>query len=254
VLNAPTAHHFFRSWAKPKAGGYFEANKQFIAPLPIPKASDDERVAVANRAMNLQLLHTTRRDVSANLDRRLTSKQCEDDKREESWLWCEVKSRTDLQAAAPTELGKRDKARWAKAERELLLTKEIAGLDTMLQAGATLEVQCEEDELRLLINGRIAIDGIFLPDETEAKFVAAQWRQALRGLNVTASFDGKRLLRKLLSLRRTGNPPIVQKVIALDSEILALDDEIDAAEKEMNTLIYSLYGLTEDEIRLVEAG
>jgi hypothetical protein len=37
----------FRRIAKVKAGGFFEANRQFIAPLPIPPASREERAAVA---------------------------------------------------------------------------------------------------------------------------------------------------------------------------------------------------------------
>ena len=91
-------------------------------------------------------------------------------------------------------------------------------------------------------------------DSTEAKFVAAQWRHALRDVNVTAAFDGKRLLKKLLELRKTENPAIVQQVIQLDRDILALDKEVEQAEAEINALIYCLYGLTDEEIRLVEAG
>lgn len=37
VLNAPVADFVFRRIAKVKAGGFYEANKQFIAPLPIPR-------------------------------------------------------------------------------------------------------------------------------------------------------------------------------------------------------------------------
>lgn len=39
VLNAPISNYIFKWLGKPKDNGYYEANKQFIAPLPIPKAS-----------------------------------------------------------------------------------------------------------------------------------------------------------------------------------------------------------------------
>ncbi len=60
VLNAPVADFIFRAIAKRKVGGYFEANKQFIAPLPIPTATAEQEAAVAARARRLQALHTRR--------------------------------------------------------------------------------------------------------------------------------------------------------------------------------------------------
>jgi hypothetical protein len=39
VLNGPVADFVFRRIGKPKQGGWYEANRQFIAPLPIPQAS-----------------------------------------------------------------------------------------------------------------------------------------------------------------------------------------------------------------------
>ena len=62
VLNSPVADFVFRRISKPFRGSYLSANKQFIAPLPIPPASSAERASVASRAKALQLAHTTRRD------------------------------------------------------------------------------------------------------------------------------------------------------------------------------------------------
>ncbi len=45
VLNGRVADFVFRRIAKPKDGGYFEANKQFIAPLPIPMGPAPSRRA-----------------------------------------------------------------------------------------------------------------------------------------------------------------------------------------------------------------
>ncbi len=42
--------------------------------------------------------------------------------------------------------------------------------------------------------------------------------------------------------------------VAQPDDIAQLDRDIDAAERAMNEYVYELYGLTEEEIRLVEAG
>ena len=44
VLNGPVGDFVFRRIGKPKQGGWYEANKQFIAPLP-----DAERLAGSER-------------------------------------------------------------------------------------------------------------------------------------------------------------------------------------------------------------
>ena len=253
VINAPVMNWVWRRTSKPFQNDYRAANKQFIAPLPVPRASDVEKADVARQAEALQALHTQRRDLCSSLDRRLASKQCEDDARDESWLWADVKSIKDLKALAPAALGAREKTRWAREERARRLAAHLDGLDTMLQVGAELTVQCDDGELGLLINGVPAIEGIFL-DKDDADFVTAQWSHAVRDVHVTEKFDGKRLVRKLLASRRTGNQALARQVVELARDIAALDVEIAAAERAMNARVYSLYGLTDDEICLVEAG
>jgi hypothetical protein len=54
ILNSRAADYFFRCTAKPKDRGYFEANKQFIAPLPIPKEKkQEELIELAQRLADL---------------------------------------------------------------------------------------------------------------------------------------------------------------------------------------------------------
>ena len=55
-------------------------------------------------------------------------------------------------------------------------------------------------------------------------------------------------LRKLVV---ADNPALVQQIIALEADLSELETTIARQEAEMNTLIYALYGLTEDEARLV---
>ena len=54
LLNANALDFVFRRIAKPKDREYFEANKQFIAPLPVPKTRSTKRVAnLAQKLANL---------------------------------------------------------------------------------------------------------------------------------------------------------------------------------------------------------
>lgn len=252
ILNAPVANFIWRHISKPFQNDYRSANKQFIAPLPIPKASDADKAQVAEKAKRLQELHTQRRDLLLAIDKRLDSPQCEDDTRDEGWLWADVKPVAEFKKSPDAaKLKGRELTAWANFQREMALTKHLDAITPMLQPGVNLSVANEYGELKLLANGAALIEGIFV-DETQAAFIAAQWRHKARKTNVTEKFDGKRLVNLLLKLRKTTNEAIRQQVVKIDADIQALDEQIAQAEADMNALTYRLYGLTADEIRLVE--
>jgi hypothetical protein len=91
-----------------------------------------------------------------------------------------------------------------------------------------------------------------LYDRPDTPFLAAQWRHALRDLNVTEAFDAKKLLKHLLTLRTTTEEPLRQRILALDQEITTLDQTIATKEFALNTLVYQLYHLTPVEIAMAE--
>lgn len=254
VLNGPVADWCFRRGSKSKQGGYFEANRQYLEPLPVPLANLSQKQAVADSARRLQELHSNRVKLKRGIERRLGSSQCEEDIRPPGWLWADVKNVAKLKQDAPPGLTTREKTRWAKAKRSALLHDRLSEVEPMLESGCVITAHLEDQALVLRIDGVAAIEDVFFNDAAEAGFVAAQWSHALDGVNVTEAFDGKRLLEKLLALRRTDNPAIVEQVVELDRELRELDAEIERAEGEMNQLLYSLYGLSDDEIRLVERG
>ena len=223
--------------------------RRVFAVLP----SDDEKTQVSEKAKNLQDLHTRRRDLLLMIDKRLESTQCEDDKRDEAWLWADVKPLKEFKKDAPLELKGRELTAWAKLQRKLNLTTHLEQINPMLRPGVKLTVTNDYGELKLMADGTALIEGIFL-DEEEATFIAAQWRQKARRTNVTQKFDANRLTSLLLKLRKTSNPAIIKQVVKIDADIEALDFEIARAEDDMNQLTYRLYKLTEEEIRLVEGG
>jgi hypothetical protein len=245
----------FRRIARPKEGGYYEANKQFIAPLPIPDATPDERMEVGQRARELQDFHTLRRDTIAKLDQRLNCPQTSpvSPAPKEDWLWAAVGSPASWKhsPAAPAGLSNRDLTAWAKQRHAEALQQRHDALDALLQPGATLAVTNTDDELALHIGGREALR---LYDRLDTPFLAAQWRHALRDLNVTEAFNATRLLKHLLTLRATPEPTLRDRILALDSEITTLDQTIADREAALNGIIYRLYRLAPAEIAMVEGG
>lgn len=252
ILNCPVISFVFKRIARPKSGGFFDIETQFLAPLPIPLATDEQKEQVAEKAKHLQELHTRRRDLLLMIDKRLESAQCEDDIRDESWLWADVKPVVALKKEAPPGMKGRELTTWAKSQRDLKLTARLESIDTMLQPKASLGVKEEYGELKLLLDGVPLIEGIFL-QESDAAFIAAQWRQKARHINITEKFSAQRLVNNLRKLRKTENPAIKEQVVKIDAEVQALDETIAVAEADMNRLTYRLYKLTDEEIELVEA-
>ena len=221
-LNSPVCNFIWRRISKPFQNDYRSANKQFIAPLPIPTTSAKDRDETARKAKELQRLHTLRRDLIAKFAKRLYSDQTATDKRRETWLCADAVKRAEKYAE------------W----------------NTLLRPGATFTVDLtEDDELRLMIDGKIAQE---LFDESDMPFIAAQWRHALRDVNVTESFNSIKLLNLLLKLRKSDHAELKARLIELDTNIRKVDTDIATAEAVMNALVYRLYGLSADEIRLVE--
>lgn len=272
ILNAPPATYLIRKTARPKANGFYDIETQFLAPLPVPDAPPEQRADISSRARELQDLHTERRDTIQKLDRRLNSPQTAALKPalKPDWLWSDIGTvqswktiggRQSLAAAdgrkglppsnVPTELTGRALTAWAKKRHTETLEAHLDELDALLQPGSTFTVESTDDELALHIDGR---EILRLYDRPDTPFIAAQWRHALRDLNVTDKFTAKRLIKILLTLRTTEDAPLRDRILSLDHEITTQDTTITTKEAALNALIYQLYNLTPEDIRTVEQG
>jgi len=217
ILNSNVPNFVFKRIARPKAGGFFDIETQFLAPLPIPTATPKQKQQVGELAKRLQELHTARRDKLLLIDQRLTSDQT-----------AEVK---DFKKA---------------------LNADLAAIDMRLHPGAVLSVEHSTGELRFLVGGVPVIKDVFV-DESAIDFLAAQWRHIARTTSVTEKFTGKKLVGALEKVRKTDNAALKSQVVRLDREIQDLDQEIEIAESAMNDLVYKLYDLSDDERKMVEA-
>lgn len=81
-----------------------------------------------------------------------------------------------------------DRTARANTERETKLAARLEPVDA----------REEDGEPRFLVDGAPLVDGIF-PDEEEAPFIAAQWRQKARRTLATEKFTAKKLVNALPS-------------------------------------------------------
>ena len=250
VINARAAGFVFRRISKPFRGDFRSANKQFIAPLPIPDAPKQDRKALAENGERLQQLYSDRRDSLADIARRILALQirpCPD-----NWLFSDLLSVETLTQTAPKHLDSSQRREWVKERLTRELETRHATLEEHLTPGVSLSAELDRGELRFLIDGIPAVSGIF-PPSGEASFILAQWRVLASRLEVTGKLTGRKLATELKKVSIGAEAHIMSDVIGLQEEISRIDTEITWLEDRVNQTIYRLHGLTEDEIAMIEA-
>lgn len=251
ILNAPVADFVFRRIGRVKAGGYFEANKQFIAPLPIPSVKDKDRNTVSYHAKSLQELYTKRRDILDRLEKRIRTVQFRT--RPETFLFPDLENIKDYVDSAPKNLEDAERKTWAKQKYQEDLQGRYDEVTARIHPAASLDADFEDGELRFSIGGIPVLENIFL-DDNDGAFILAQWKVRAKTFPITDKTDGKKLCNALRKLAVTDNNALVKQIIELEGELTALEAKIAKEEHDINQLVYRLYGLNELEISLIEAG
>jgi hypothetical protein len=251
LLNAKVANFVFRRIAKVKAGGFFEANKQFIAPLPIPMTAAEQAADIAALARQLQASHTLRRDILARLARRMETVRRRT--KPETWLFPDLKRKRELEAEAPATLDADGRREWATKRYDDALAGRHGAIKERLHPSATLDAAFVDGELSFLIDGVTIIDRIFVTD-AEGSFILAQWKVLATTFSITARTTGERLCNALRRLAANDHSPVVQQIMQFESQLATVETTISRQEREMDAAAYALYGLGDDEITLVEKG
>lgn len=250
ALNGKPCDFYFRKTAKPKDNDYFEANKQFIKYLPIPKAPPEEQAALARDAERLQVLYDQRRQALADIAGRLGAVRTRP--RPYEWLFPSLPDLEDLKDQAPKRLIGTERRAWVKDRLAREVEARQAALAERLSPGVTLSAEIVRGELRFLIDGIPAITGIF-PPPAEAPFLLAQWLVLASRTEVTAKTTGKKLADLLRTVSPSAEPHIIEDVIRLQTSIATDEAEIIALETRINETIYRLHKLKPDEIAMIEA-
>jgi len=251
ILNAPIADWVFQRISKPFRGNYLSANRQFIAPLPVPPTTAEQRATVAAGARELQRLHTLRRDLLASIARRLDTVARRT--RPETWLFAGLVPPHEREDRAPAGLDAAGRDAWARSAYRLDLAARHDALTAAVQPGAALSAVSVSGELRFLADSVAVVDRVFVT-EAEGAFVLAQWKIAASTLQTANKLDGRRLAKALRTLASPGNPAVVEQVVDAVTELKVCDAAIRAGEQAMNETVFDLYGLTAPERALVESG
>ncbi|MBM3529470.1 MAG: restriction endonuclease subunit M [Alphaproteobacteria bacterium] len=247
VLNAPACDFVFRIISKPFQNDYRSANKQFIAPLPVPNASPPQRADVAARARQLQQRWTERRDLLQQAADRLSVLARA--RHPARWLWPDLPDLPEMTRQAPKGLTHTSERRkWADGRLEEMEDARTEALQAALGRGGRREARFERGELRLYVSGAAVLGKIYL-DDVAGALAEAYWRWLL--LSGPAR-DAKQFAKDLRTPPAPSDAPaaaqFVERVGALADAVAA----IEADERALNGILYALYALTPDERNLVE--
>lgn len=249
VLNGPVSDFVFRRLGKPKQGGWYEANKQFIAPLPIPIVTAANQTSVANHARRLQDRWTRRRQLVSEVGDRLSVLARQP--RPIRWLWPDLPELPEMMDAAPRGLRlTTDRRAWAEAQLRELEATRFEAMQSALGRGGRRNAEFENGELRLILGGEVILDKIYLDDES-GRFIACYWRWLLLSGPAKDSVKFASELRRppALSVAPAARQ-FIERVEALGVEIAAIEDD----ERERNEILYEAYRLAPEERILVENG
>ncbi|MEA2839934.1 MAG: hypothetical protein QOF41_1264 [Methylobacteriaceae bacterium] len=247
VLNGPVADFIFRRIGKPKQGGWYEANKQFIAPLPVPNASPEACADVAARARRLQERWTHRRDLLQEAADRLSV--LARTRHPARWLWPDLPTLPEMTEQAPRGLRlATDRRKWAEERLDEIEAARVEALQAALNRGGRREVRFERGELRLYANGTVVLDKIYL-DANAGRLAETYWRWLL--LSGPAR-EAKRFAADLRRSPAASDAPAVAQFIERVAELGKEAAAIEADERALNDILYDLYRLSPDERNLVE--
>lgn len=248
VLNGPVADFIFRRIGKPKQGGWFEANRQFIAPLPVPRATPARQADVAARARALQELWTRRRALLGEAGDRLRALGRA--RHPPQWLWPDLPTREQVDAEVPRQLRTYvdERRAWVKDRLAALEDAKIAALAVQLKRGETAVVRFARGALTLAFGDAEPALTVFL-DAPDGRLIGAYWRHLLIA---QSRRDPKSLADDLRRTPIGPDTPAARQFVERVANLTGVEREIADAEAAMNEILYNLYGLTDKERQLVE--
>jgi hypothetical protein len=117
---------------------------------------------------------------------------------------------------------------------------------------AKLHADFTDAELSLHID-KTKVLSVYVDDD-EGKHILPQSWQVIRSTNITPSLNAEKFVRLLLALKRTDNTSLLQQIVKLDNELVQLQQDIYNQETQLNKLTYQLYGLSKEEVEMIERG
>ena len=249
VLNAPVSNYIFKWIGKPKDNGYFEANKQFIAPLPIPKGTRHSRASLSALAKGMQQRRTERVDLRADLQERLAATA------RVVWplekLLPDVRPVPAIEETLPKSVVPSARKQWVDDQRKADEEAVLARIDGIIRLDSACEVVLERGKLSCLIDGQ-EVARVFVSD-AEAALVAAQWRCVALDFAPGGKADAKRLTDQLRRVATSADAALSAQIIGIGGQLSELTDVLRDDEAQLHELTCELFGLSSDERSLISA-
>jgi type I restriction-modification system DNA methylase subunit len=250
ILGSPTPNLLFKWGSKPFRGDYLSANKQFIAPLPVPHANDDERAAVAATAEALQRGYSRRAKVVVMLDDRLAATGRRPLPYEA--LLPKVRPIAEIERTKPRSMPPGDVRDWANARYKEQIDAELARVNSAIRLDSVLDAVLDEGELKLLVDEQ-PVARMFVAAEA-ADFLLAQWQVVALRFEPTGKEDGKRLIDRLRLIAFEADGPLRAQIVERQGELSALTAELRELERRLDDQTAALFRLTPEERALVRRG
>ena len=248
ILNAPVTNTIFGWLSKPFRGDYKSANKQFIAPLPIPRADQKGRLALSALAMRMQQRSTERVDQRARLEERLAATSRPGLPLER--LLPGVRTITEIDAVRPRSVRPTEAKAWADDQRSADEEAALARIDGMIRLDSAFAVDLADGKLTFRIDEQEAARLFVSP--AEAPLVEAQWRCVAIDFQPGGKADAKRLIDRLRKVATTADPAIADQIIDIGQQLATLSTVIADDEAQLHELTCHLFNLSDAERRLVE--
>jgi hypothetical protein len=248
-LNSPVTNVIFGWLTKPFRGDYKSANKQFIAPLPVPGVGRKDRAGLSQLAQKLQQDSSERIDLLAQLAELLAKavrpllplEQVLDD----------VESIPQIELKIPKSVPLANRKAWVDDERKAQEEAAFARLDGLIRLDSEMTVTLAKGKLSFLIDEQEAAK-LFV-QAAEAELIAAQWRCISLDFAPTGKGDGKRVIDRLRKVAKTADPAVTERIIVIGETLATLSDTLREDETQLHELTCTLFNLTADERALVDA-
>lgn len=249
ALNAPVTNYVFKWLGKPKDNGYFEANKQFIAPLPIPNASAVDRAGLSALAQGLQTRRTEQLDDQAALNERLGA--CARTTWTLERILPGVRSLPEIEGMMPKSVAARDRKGWVDDERSGDEESALSRLDALIRPDSEFAVRRTDGKLSFLID---EVEGARVFVGEEGELVEAQWRAVAVGFTITGKDDGKRLCDRLRRVATEALPAVSAQIIEYGRRLAERDAVLRDDESQLHELTCAMFKVTPEERKLIDAG
>lgn len=250
LLNSPIHNTIFAWLTKPFRGEYKSANKQFIAPLPIPDGSRGDKAAISALAKGMQERRTDRVSLKADLKERLAAAA------RVTWpleqLLPDVRAIPEIEQTVPRSVPSTERKRWVDDQRGADEETVLARIDGAIRVDSAFDAQLLRGKLAFLIDDQ-EMARVFVSEDQQA-LVAAQWRTIALDFQPGGRSDAKRLIDQLRKVVVTAPEALAGQIIAIGAQLASLSDVIKDDERQLHELTALLFNLSDDEEKLVLHG